>query len=269
MLGSGSGGNAVLVECGDTRVLVDAGFGTRTLATRLAAIGIAPASIQACVLTHEHSDHVKGAAAAARKWGWTIHATPGTARARELADAPVSRFTAGDTLTVGGLDIRTARTPHDASDPVGLLVTARSTGARAGICYDIGHVSDDVRALCTEVDLLVLEANHDEEMLWNGPYPPWLRKRIACDTGHLSNRAAGALARDVARRQLGHIVLAHLSEKNNTPALAHRTVSRALKGTAFRGELTTAPQDGVVGPFGVGREGGGIQYGLFDEGVRA
>lgn len=265
MLGSGSGGNAVLIECDDTRILVDAGFGTRTLAARLEATGVAPASIQACVLTHEHTDHVKGAAAAAKKWGWSIFSTAGTARARELADAPVTRFAAGDTLEVGRIEIRTARTPHDASDPIGVLVTERSTGARAGICYDIGHASEEVRTLSREVDLLVLEANHDESMLRGGPYPPWLRHRIACDTGHLSNRAAGELARDVASRQLAHVVLAHLSEKNNTPAEAQRTVSRALARTTFRGGLTTAAQDAVVGPFEPkgARRADPLQYGLF------
>jgi phosphoribosyl 1,2-cyclic phosphodiesterase len=265
MLGSGSSGNAVLVESDDTRILIDAGFGTRTLATRLHAIDVAPASIQACVLTHDHTDHTKGAAAAAKKWGWSLYASAGTAAARELADAPVTRFAAGDSLQVGRLEVRTARTPHDARDPIGVLVTARSTGARAGICYDIGHASEEVRTLCEEVDVLVLEANHDEGMLWSGPYPPWLCQRIACDTGHLSNRAAGELAREVASRQLAHIVLAHLSEKNNAPAVAQRTVSRALARTAFRGGLTMASQSSVVGPFEprTARRKDELQYALF------
>ncbi|HKO16385.1 MAG TPA: MBL fold metallo-hydrolase, partial [Gemmatimonadaceae bacterium] len=249
ILGSGSGGNAVLVESEGQRLLVDAGFGTRTLARRLARTGVPPASIEACILTHDHSDHVRGAAAAARKWGWALHATPGTLACRALADAPCSTFTPGSSLRVGRFDVETVATPHDATDPVGLLITARGSGARAGICYDVGHASDAVRALCREVDVLVLETNHDEGMLWAGPYPLWLRRRIASDTGHLSNRAAAGLAREMASRQLAQVVLAHLSEKNNTPELALRAVRAGLRGTAFRGQVTAAAQDAVAGPF--------------------
>jgi len=250
MLGSGSSGNAVLLETDDTRIVIDAGFGTRTLSKRLKAIKIPPQSIQACFITHEHDDHVKGAASAMMRWGWALYATRGTAHAaRELADMPVRYFTAGETVTVGRFDVRTATVPHDASDPVGLLVTSRSTGARAGICYDIGHVSESVRSLCADVDVLVVEANHDEGMLRAGPYPFFLQQRIASAVGHLSNRAAGALCADVATNQLGHVVLAHLSEANNTPQMAHRAVGQSLRKTAFRGSLTHAKQDSVVGPF--------------------
>lgn len=265
ILGSGSNGNAVLIESDDTRILVDVGFGTRTLTQRLKTIGIAPQSIQACVLTHEHTDHIKGARAAARRWGWTLLGTPGTAGAAELEGARVMQFKAGETLHIGRLDVQTAAIPHDASDPIGLLVTARSTGVRAGIAYDVGHASTKVRELCREVDLLVLEANHDEGMLWAGPYPPWLCKRIAGDQGHLSNKAAGELVREVAGRQLSHLVLAHLSEQNNSPQMAQRTVSRALTGTGFRGKLTPAKQHSVIGPF-MPRSGKGtdpMQYSLF------
>ena len=250
MLGSGSSGNAVLLETDDTRIVIDAGFGTRTLAHRLKAIRIPPSSIQACIVTHEHDDHVKGARSAMMRWGWAVYATRGTAHnAPGLVDIPVRYFSAGETFSVGQFDVRTAAVPHDATDPVGLLVTARSTGARAGICYDIGHVSKAVRTLCEDVDILVLEANHDEGMLRAGPYPPFLQHRIASAVGHLSNRAAGALCADVAGKQMGQIVLAHLSEANNTPQMAHRAVSNSLRRTAFRGGLTLAKQNSVVGPF--------------------
>lgn len=264
MLGSGSSGNAVLLESGDTRIVIDAGFGPRALARRLKAAGVAPASVQGCILTHEHTDHIKGAAAAARKWGWPLYATAGTAAAPELERATVTTVRAGETLRLGRFEVQTAATPHDASDPIGLLVTSTSTGTRAAICYDVGHVSESVRDLCREVDLLVLEANHDEGMLWAGPYPPWLCQRIAGDHGHLSNRAAGMLARDVASARLAHVVLAHLSEKNNTPIVAQRTVSGALRGTSFRGKLAAAEQDAVVGPFGPrGVKRDPLQYSLF------
>jgi phosphoribosyl 1,2-cyclic phosphodiesterase len=134
-------------------------------------------------------------------------------------------------------------------EPVGLLATALDTGARTGICYDVGHASDGVRALCDSLDILVLEANHDEGMLWAGPYPPWLCQRIAGKVGHLSNRAAAGVARDAVTPRLAHVVLAHLSETNNSPALADRTVRAALRKAGYTGRLSTSNQDSVVGPF--------------------
>ena len=248
VLGSGSSGNALLLESDGTRLLVDAGFGPRTLAARLRLAGVEPRSVAACVVTHDHSDHVCGAGKAARRWGWQLFATDGTAAAPDLAGVAVTTFAPGDTLRVGAFELQTVTTPHDATEPIGLVATAAS-GARAGVCYDVGHASDGVRALCEGVDVLVLEANHDEGMLWAGPYPPWLRRRIASRIGHLSNRAAADVARDVATPRLAHLILAHLSAQNNTPTLADRTVRSALKPTAFRGKLTTARQDAVLGPF--------------------
>jgi phosphoribosyl 1,2-cyclic phosphodiesterase len=249
VLGSGSSGNAVLLESGDTRVLVDAGFGPRTLARRIKLAGVDAASIAACIITHDHSDHVGGAAKAAERWGWQLFATEGTVSAVDLGETPVTTFASGDTLRVGSFEIQTVATPHDAAEPIGLVATSIDNGARAAICYDIGFASDGVRALCDAVDVLVLEANHDEGMLWAGPYPPWLCQRIAGKKGHLSNRAAAAVARDAVTPQLAHVVLAHLSETNNSPALADRTVRSALRKTAFKGRLSTSHQDTVVGPF--------------------
>lgn len=249
VLGSGSAGNAVLVESDGTRLLIDAGFGPRTLARRMKLAGVDAASVAACVVTHDHSDHVGGAARGARRWGWEIFATEGTAQASDLDGTPVTIIASGEKVRVGALEVEAIATPHDAAEPVGVLVMAVSTGARAGICYDVGHASDGVRALCQSVDVLVLEANHDEGMLWAGPYPPWLCQRIASRTGHLSNRAAAAVARDAVTPQLAHVVLAHLSETNNSPALADRTVRSAMRKTAFQGRLSTARQDAVVGPF--------------------
>ena len=254
VLGSGSGGNAVLLEAGEGRILVDAGFGVRTLAGRLAAIGVAPESIEACVLTHEHTDHVKGAAAAARKWGWAVHATRGTiAGTPDLVGARVHPFAAGASLAFSTMDVATVGTPHDAAEPVGVVVTARATGERATVCTDIGHVSDGVRALCRDVDLLILESNHDEGMLRAGPYPPVVQARIAGDRGHLANRHAAALIRDSMTPRLRHVVLAHLSQNCNAPALARETTEREVKRTVYRGEVTTALPDAVIGPFAVGR----------------
>lgn len=249
VLGSGSSGNAVLVEADGTRILIDVGFGPRTLATRLKVAAIDPCSIDACFLTHDHSDHVSGVARAAKRWGWAVFATNGTAQSSPLEGVSVTTLAPDTRLRVEGLELMAISTPHDANEPVSFVATAVSTGARAAICYDIGHVSENVRTLCREVDILVLEANHDEGMLWAGPYPPWLCQRIAGDSGHLSNRAAAALARDSVTTRTAHVVLAHLSEKNNTPELARSAVRAALRTTTFRGKLSTATQDSVIGPF--------------------
>jgi len=249
ILGTGSNGNSVLVEGDGTRVLIDAGFGPRTLATRLKAADVDPASIDACLLTHDHSDHVSGVARAAKKWGWAVFASVGTIQSPALTDVSVMALPVGQSMRIEGLEITALQIPHDATEPVGFLATALSTGARASICYDIGHADENVRTLCREVDVLVLEANHDEGMLWAGPYPPWLCQRIAGKEGHLSNRAAGALARDSVTARTAHVVLAHLSQNNNTPEMARSAVRSALRGSVFRGKLSIAPQDVVTGPF--------------------
>ncbi|MDB4905799.1 MAG: beta-lactamase domain protein [Gemmatimonadetes bacterium] len=249
MLGSGSAGNAVLVECGETRVLVDCGFGTRTMAMRLKLAHVAPESISACIVTHEHSDHVKGVAQAAQKWGWSVFATHGTAACPELADAQVRTFAAGDSLVIGSMHVETRRIPHDASEPIGLVLESQRSGVRMGVAYDVGHVTDDVRALCRDLDLLVLESNHDDGMLRAGPYPWVVQQRIAGPLGHLSNREASALAADSLSPNLAHVVLAHLSERCNEPELAASRTRAALARARFRGAVTSASQSVVVGPF--------------------
>jgi phosphoribosyl 1,2-cyclic phosphodiesterase len=249
VLGTGSRGNAVLFESGGARLLVDAGFGVRTLETRLRATGVAPESISACVITHEHSDHVRGAAHAAARWNWSLHASEGTLRAcPALAAAGAVPFRAGDSISTDGFDVDTAATSHDALESVALAVTGRSTGGRAAVCYDLGAATDAVRALLAGAEAIVLEANHDESMLRAGPYPPSVSARIGGRHGHLSNAAAGRLARDVARSGLRHVVLAHLSEHCNVPTLAAEAVRVALAPTRFRGLVTPAGQDATVGP---------------------
>jgi phosphoribosyl 1,2-cyclic phosphodiesterase len=249
MLGSGSAGNAVLIECDGTRLLVDCGFGTRTLAGRLKTIGVAPESIDGCLITHEHTDHVKGAGAAAKRWGWSVYATAGTAKAPELADAAVQQFEPGMSIEFPRMSVTSTATPHDANQSVGFVVTSRSTGARAGLFYDIGHVSRAIADACTSLDLLVLESNHDDDMLRNGPYPRFLQARIASRTGHLSNHDAGAFARSGVSRGLNHLVLAHLSERCNTPEVAVGAMRESFRGSRFSGTVTAASQSEVVGPF--------------------
>jgi phosphoribosyl 1,2-cyclic phosphodiesterase len=251
MLGSGSKGNAILIECQGSRTLIDCGFGTRTLAGRLKTIGVAPRSISACLITHEHSDHVSGAGSAAKRWGWPLYATAGTVRGsgKLLGGTRVHRLKPGHTLELEGMSVFVAPTPHDANESVGLVVTSHSTGARAGLFYDIGRITRAIAEACKALDILVLESNHDDHMLRNGPYPLWLQARIASSTGHLSNRDAGVFARDAVTRHLNHLVLAHLSENCNSPRVALTSMRGALARSRFRGTLTAAKQDAVVGPF--------------------
>jgi phosphoribosyl 1,2-cyclic phosphodiesterase len=253
VLGSGSKGNAVLLECGESRVLVDAGFPAGTIRKRLKAIGIPAESIEGVVITHEHSDHVRGAADGARRFGWRLHATAGTVVAAErLADTNVRTFERGGTLQFSHLELRAYASSHDAADPVVLVATARDSGTRVGIAYDLGFASSAVRRALASVDVLLLESNHDEGMLRAGPYPWHLKHRIASRTGHLSNRAAGEIARECVHRSLGDVVLAHLSEVNNDPRTATSAMAAALRRTGFRGRVTATAQRDISGPFGPG-----------------
>lgn len=251
VLGSGSRGNAVVVESGGCRILIDAGFGPRILQKRMRSVGLAMESLEACIITHEHSDHVRGAAKIARRWNTPLYTTHGTYAASRLPalGTPVQRFAAGATLSFSGIAVATFLTPHDAAEPIGLVLTSRADGARAAVCTDVGYASANVRKLVADVDILVLESNHDEVMLANGPYPPYLQRRIASNTGHLSNRACADLVRESVTPRLRQIVLAHLSEQNNTPVVAYESMRAAMKDTDFRGALIPALQDGVIGPF--------------------
>ncbi len=254
VLGSGSAGNAVVVESGATRILIDAGFPVRELATRLATIGMSGESIESVIVTHEHTDHVRGVCAAAKRWKWAVYASTGTIAGYSLLREACARpFAAGTTLELGDLSVETIRTPHDATEPVAVVATARATGARAGIIYDLGHVPASYRRVFERLDILVLESNHDEGMLRAGPYPPIVQSRIASASGHLSNRRAGAFAQDCVHGALAHLVLAHLSERCNDTALALAAMRKATTRTRFRGALHAAGQHGVSGPFAAGR----------------
>jgi len=163
--------------------------------------------------------------------------------------APVRIEVTRTPIELGGFEILPVETSHDAEEPVALVVTSRRTGVRTGICYDLGFVTDTVRSTFQDLDMLVLEANHDEDMLRAGPYPRSVQQRIAGRHGHLSNRAAGVMARDCIGPNLNHLVLAHLSENCNDQRTAMTTVGSALERTRYRGAVHAAPQHGVAGPF--------------------
>jgi phosphoribosyl 1,2-cyclic phosphodiesterase len=264
LLGSGSRGNAVVVESEGTRLMVDVGFGPRILKKRLEAAGVPPESIEACIITHEHSDHIRGAARAARRWQWPLFLTHGTYVGSRLSalGTPAAKIRAGATLAFTDMDVTPFATPHDAEESIGVVITSRSTGARAAIVTDLGWVSPTVRDMVQDVDVLVVESNHDEQMLANGPYPVSLQRRITSRSGHLSNAQCATLVRDVMSTRLRTVVLAHLSEENNTPRVAFDTLRPVLHRSGFKGKLAWAAQDFVVGPFSAEAGRSEVQLGL-------
>jgi phosphoribosyl 1,2-cyclic phosphodiesterase len=228
----------------DTRILVDAGFSPRTLGKRLLSIGVDPRSIEAVVLTHEHYDHMRGVGVSAKRWGWNVFATQGTLDGcDDLSDIETHTLSNNARVQIGDFEINVAGISHDATDPVAIVATGCATGVRAGIVYDLGMFTNSIHAALELVDLLVIESNHDVEMLRNGPYPPVLKRRIASREGHLSNREAALAAAQCAHRGMSHVVLAHLSETNNTAQKATESMRLALKRTPFKGSIVAASQD--------------------------
>ena len=227
-LGSGSGGNATLVEGGGARVLVDAGFSCRRLVQRLRFLGVDPASVDAILLTHEHGDHIAGAAAFAASNGCPIFCTRGTAAAAGFAADGLKPaiIRDGEPFAIGAMQVRPFAVPHDAAETVGFVLEAG--GARAGYVTDLGHGPEEVRAPLRGADLLVVESNHDVGMLRAGPYPEHVKARVLGRHGHLDNETSADLLADVAGRATRAIVLAHLSATNNQPALALAAARRGL-----------------------------------------
>ena len=184
ILGSGSGGNAVLIETGESRVLVDAGFKPRVMAQRLRAIGVQPESVQAVIVTHEHTDHAKGVAGCVEKWNWSVYATAGTRMmCSDWLGFPIEIVERSSTFSVGNLHVQAIPVSHDATEPIGLVVTHSASGARAGIVYDLGYVSEAISAALTDLEVLIIEANHDEQMLRAGPTRSWFRRESAGEWG--------------------------------------------------------------------------------------
>jgi phosphoribosyl 1,2-cyclic phosphodiesterase len=228
-IGSGSEGNGLLVEAGKTRVLIDCGFGVRDTVARLARLGVAPESLTAILVTHEHNDHAGGVPAFAGKYDIPVWLTFGTIF--EVGDrfdgiAQIFGFDSHDVFRVGDLEIQPFPVPHDAREPVQFVV---SDGRhRLGLLTDIGSTTRFVQASLTGCDALVLECNHDAEMLAYSDYPYSLKQRIAGRYGHLCNEGAAALLGALDNSRLQHIVAAHLSQQNNTPERARAALAGAL-----------------------------------------
>lgn len=227
-LGSGSKGNALLVEAGSTRVLIDAGFGAREMSRRLERLGLVADDVDAVLVTHEHSDHIGGAFACARRFGWSIVLTHGTlAASRDTGiDVRITIIDSHDAFAVGDVSVQPFPVPHDAREPVQFIL---ADGARRlGVLTDAGHVTPHMVAMLNDCDALVLECNHDAAMLEQGRYPQALKRRIGGLWGHLDNAAAASLLSQLGVAKLQHVVAAHLSEENNSPALARAALSSVL-----------------------------------------
>ncbi len=252
-LGSGSSGNALLLESGPHRILIDCGFGPRAIATRLKAIDVAPESISALLLTHEHVDHAQGAERAQKKYRWPVYASVGTLAAlRDIEPRWRHPITPGEMLGLDGFSIEAVAIPHDAAGPLAFAVTATASGARVGVAHDLGAVPEALRRVFAACDALCVEANHDEELLRNGPYPRALQERIRGGRGHISNAQAATLAADLAGPSLQSMTLLHLSEVNNRPDLAERAVAAAMRRAGFRGGVSAAPRRSVGEAFVLG-----------------
>ena len=229
MLGSGSRGNGALVQAGATTVLVDCGFMLREAEARLRRLGIEPHTVDAIVVTHEHHDHIGGVARFARKHRIPVWMSRGTKEA--WRDGPVPRthcFAPAESFAVGDLLVQPFAVPHDAAEPTHFVFG--DGRFRVGTLSDAGSVTDPMREALSACDALMLEFNHDRDMLASGPYPPPLKARVGGPVGHLSNCQSAAFLREIDCTRLRHLVLTHLSEKNNTPELALAAAVGAAHG---------------------------------------
>lgn len=250
MLGSGSGGNATLVSAGDTVVLIDCGYPVRALEERAQDLALDASAISAILVTHEHGDHLDGVEPLAKRHGIPVYATRGTRVAAEARYGPRRHWheiSSHDSFTLGPLTIQPVPVPHDAREPSQFIF--REGGATLGILTDIGTLTPHVIAQYRACTTLLLEFNHDSELLAGFPYPAKLKRRIAGNYGHLSNAQAETLLRAMQSDTLRHVVAAHLSERTNRPDIVAGSLD------TLSGELSRpftwgiAAQDRVMGWF--------------------
>ena len=234
-LGSGSRGNATLVQWGEEYLLIDCGFSMKELEVRLARLALHPSRLTALLVTHEHSDHIKGVAPLARRYRLPVYMTPGTFYSRNLGELPGLRLIESYTpFALGQLRVQPVAVPHDAREPSQFIF--EYTGRRLGILTDLGSITPQVEASYQDLDAMVLEANHDPAMLAYGPYPASLKQRVGGLWGHLSNQQAAGFLQRLNCARLQHLVIAHISQQNNSLAVAQAAlapVTTAVKQVTY------------------------------------
>jgi phosphoribosyl 1,2-cyclic phosphodiesterase len=236
-LGSGSRGNATLIEAGATRVLVDCGFAAREFVARCETLGVDPETLDAILVTHEHGDHMRGVGAVARRFDLPVWMSHGSWRAADYGRISQLQLFAGHdgAFVIGDLQVQPVPVPHDACEPTQFVFAHRDR--RFGLLTDLGSITRRVIDAYGGVDALLLECNHDPGMLASGPYPPSLRARVGGSFGHLNNGQAAGFLAEMDRSRLRRLVAGHLSEKNNHPDLALEVLHRVLDGSALTPEL--------------------------------
>lgn len=228
-LGSGSEGNGLVVEVGASRLLLDCGFSTAETVRRLARLGLEPSALSAILVTHEHDDHVGGVARFSRKFDIPVYLSHGThAAATNSRDVfPEAVIIDSHTpFSIGGIEVLPYPVPHDAREPTQFVFG--DGAARLGVLTDAGESTSHIEAMLSGLDALVIECNHDFDMLMGSTYPERLKQRISGRHGHLDNGQAAQIMMNIDRGSLQHVIAAHLSQKNNKPELARAALAGAL-----------------------------------------
>lgn len=229
-LGSGSRGNSTLIETDGTAILVDCGFSMRETELRLQRLSREIQQVTAILVTHEHGDHVRGVASLAKKYGIPVWSSRGTAKAAGLDELEkIGKWNCIDihqSFEINSIQIQPVPVPHDAKEPCQFIFSDGDW--RIGVLTDTGSITPYIEEQYSACDAFILEANHDEEMLANGSYPPSLKQRVGGDYGHLNNRQAKELLTTIDISKLQYLVASHISDKNNTVALARDKMSEAL-----------------------------------------
>ena len=248
-LGSGSSGNATLIQAGSTCLLLDCGFSVKELEKRCQQLQFDIRQIDAVLVTHEHADHVKGLGALARKCGMTVWMTHGTWRNVRCGDIPDLQLFGSHTsdFAIGDIRVTPYAVPHDAREPVQYTFSFKQK--KLGILTDAGSLTPHLVATLDGVDALLVECNHDLDMLRDGPYPPRLQARVGGDYGHLSNQQAAQLLSMIDLTLLQYLVIGHISEKNNTPELALDAVLEHASDLEEENRIILLKQGGSSGWF--------------------
>jgi phosphoribosyl 1,2-cyclic phosphodiesterase len=250
VLSSGSSGNSFLAMSRGRGVLIDAGISCRELERRMSLFGTEPPQIDAVLLTHEHTDHVRGAKRFAEEFGIPVYGSRGTLALTPLHGVKTISIAPSKELTIGHLHLRPFKVRHFAAEPVAFSVTVGSK--KVSIASDLGCVTPSVIDEMSNSDIMFVEANYDENMLLSGAYPDFLKRAIKGDHGHLSNEDAGVLSRKASTGRTRRVVLVHLSKENNTPQKALETVERDVFRSGLNIEIEVSEHGHTSGPFALG-----------------